>query len=124
MNDDRFDELDDAQRALALKLRASLRDSERLDAATAAKLAQARALAVSQATSSRSRPLLWASGGLTAALLVAAVLLLQPGGLSPWRAETQDSSVADAFDVLTDDVDAELYEDLELYRWLAEDGRA
>jgi ornithine cyclodeaminase/alanine dehydrogenase-like protein (mu-crystallin family) len=123
VSDHRFDELDDAQRALALKLRASLRDSERVDATTAAKLAQARAFAVSQATPSRS-PLLWASGGLTAALLVAAVLLLQTGGLAPWRAETQDSSVADAFDVLTDDVDAELYEDLDLYRWLAEDSRA
>ena len=122
MSDDRLEELDETQRALALKLRATLRESERLDPVTSSRLARARAVAES---TSPSRPgLLWASGGLTAAAIVAALLLLQFGGLQRWRADPAEASVADAIEVLTDDMDADFYEDLDLYRWLAEDARA
>ncbi len=121
MNDDRLDELDEAQRALALKLRTSLRDSERVDSVTAAKLAQARVPWQQSGPRSRST-WVWASGGLTAAAIVAA-LLVQLGG-ARWSTDPVETNVADTIEVLTDDMDAEFYEDLDLYRWLADDGRA
>ena len=63
----------------------------------------------------------WTSGGLTAAALAAAtLLLLSPSARTPGiRGE---ATSADALDVLTDEVDPELYEDLDLYRWLAQEG--
>jgi hypothetical protein len=52
------------------------------------------------------------------------VLLLQFGGLQRWQGDGVEANPADALEVLTDDLDADFYEDLELYRWLAEDGHA
>jgi len=124
VTDDRLDELDEAQRTLARKLRASLRDSEHVDAATAGRLARARQNAIASSGSATRPTWIWASGGFTAAAIVAALLLLQSGGLQHWRADPAEANVADAIEVLTDDMDADFYEDLDLYRWLAEDGRA
>lgn len=125
MSDERLDDLDEAHRAAALKLRAVLRESERVDAVTASKLASARARAVDAAAPASSPPRwLWASGGLTAAAVVAALLVLQFGGSQRWRADPAEASAVEAIEVLTDDVDADFYEDLDMYRWLADDGRA
>ena len=123
MSDDRFEELDDSQRALARKLRTTLRESEQVDAVTSTRLARARAYALAEGTSPRPT-WIWATGGLTAAAIVAALLLIQFSGLQRWRADPAEASAADAIEVLTDEMDADFYEDLELYRWLAEDARA
>ena len=123
MSDDRLEELDEAQRELALKLRGTLRDSENVDVVTSSRLARARARALAESAPPPRPTWIWASGGLTAAAIVAA-LLLQSGGLQRWRAEPAEASAADAIEVLTDEMDADFYEDLELYRWLAEDARA
>jgi hypothetical protein len=124
LNDDRLDELDEAHRVAALKLRAALRRSEHVDAATSSRLASARALAVAASGPRAPTRWLWASGGLTAAAAVAALLLVQFGALQRWRSDPAEVNAADAMEVLTDDVDADFYEDLDMYRWLAEDGRA
>jgi len=124
VNDDRLEDLDEAQRTAALKLRSILRESERVDAVTSARLASARARAVAASGTASPQRWLWASGGVTAAAVLAALLLLQSGGLQRWRADPAEVTAADAIEVLTDDLDADFYEDLDMYRWLAEDGRA
>jgi hypothetical protein len=125
VSDDRLDGMDEAQRDLALKLRTVLRESERVDAPTAARLAQARARAVDAGGVRAPRRWLWASGGLTAAAIIAALLVLEPGGLHRSRGQPAGEVTAvEALDVLTDDLDADFYEDLDMYRWLADDGRA
>jgi cytochrome c-type biogenesis protein CcmH/NrfG len=124
VTDERLNDLDDAHRAAALKLREVLRASEHVDPLTASRLARARARAVAESGSGSSPRWIWASGGLTAAAVVAAVLLMQFGGWQRWRADPAGTNVADAIEVLTHDVDADFYEDLDMYRWLAEDGRA
>jgi hypothetical protein len=121
VSDDRLDDLDEAQRAAALSLRSALRESERVDAVTASKLAAARARAVAEAVPVAPRRWLWASGGLTAAAVVAALLLLQPGALQRWRGEPAEAATADAIEVLTDDLDADFYQDLDLYRFIEDD---
>jgi len=123
VSDDPLEDLDDAQRAAALRWRETLRASETLDAPTAGRLAQARARALG---GNRTRsPWVWATGGLTAAAIVAVLaLLLQLGGPARWQGERVDAGTAEALDVLTDDLDPDFYQDLELYRWLAEDGHA
>jgi hypothetical protein len=121
VSDERFDELDDAMRATALSLRSRLRASERVDAATASRLASARAQAVAQSGPASAPRWVWASGGLTAAAVVAAVLLLQFGTLQRWRTDRGDGTAAEAIEVLTDDVDSDFYEDLDLYRFIEDD---
>ncbi len=121
MSDERFDELDDAMRATALSLRSTLRASERVDARTASRLASARAEAVAQSGTAGAPRWMWASGGLTAAAVVAAVLLLQFGTLQRWRPDRAENAAADAIEVLTDDVDSDFYEDLDLYRFIEDD---
>jgi hypothetical protein len=123
VSDDPLDDLTETERARALKLRELLRGSERLDALTASRLAAARARAVDASAGPSPRRWLWASGGLTAAV-VAALLVLQSGAMQRSRTDPADASAAEAIEVLTDDVDADLYEDLDMYRWLADDGRA
>ena len=117
-----FKELPEADQQLAQSLQAGLRASEELDYVTASRLRAARARAVAAARRP-ARGGLYASGGLTAAAIVAAVLLLQAPHLSQVAAppfpESGAGTQADALDVLTDEVDADFYEDLDLYRWLA-----
>ncbi|MEY4760924.1 MAG: hypothetical protein RLZZ200_780 [Pseudomonadota bacterium] len=118
----RFDELPEQTRQLAGSLQAGLRQQEtRLDRQTVAALREARAHALSAAHRPAIRPgWLYASGGLATAAAVALVLVLQPSG--PVAGLSTENSVraagTEAIDVLTDDVDADFYEDLELYRWL------
>jgi hypothetical protein len=113
-----FDELPDAERQLAQSLRASLRADEDLDFVTASRLRAARARALA-APRPAPRGWLYASGGLTAAAIVAAVIVLRmPLPTLPHAAETGTTAQADAIEILTDDEDADFYEDLELYRWL------
>ena len=114
-----FDELPDADQQLARSLQASLRASEELDFVTASRLRAVRARALS-GMRRPARGWLYASGGLTAAAVVAAILVLHsPHPAAPLSGESPAGAQAEALDVLTDDVDADFYEDLELYRWLA-----
>jgi hypothetical protein len=108
-----FDELDERDRALAQRLRAQLRASEALNYVTQAKLAAARARALGAAP---RRTGWWvATGGLTAAALLAVMLVLRaPHSSVP--------TPADALELLTDDVEPEFYQDLDMYQWLAEPG--
>ena len=113
-----FDELPEAERELAQSLRATLRAGDDLDYVTSSRLRAARARALVTAQP-KPRGWLYATGGLTAAALVAAVIVLRmPSfGLSH-SVDTAATAQADAIEILTDDVDADFYEDLELYRWL------
>ncbi len=117
MNGDRLDELDEEQRALALQLRTTLRNGEHVDAATAARLAQARSDAVANSRPGPSRSPWWWATGTAAALALVGVLVLKPAP----PASTEPSAV-DALEVMTDELDADFYEDLDLYRWLEQDG--
>lgn len=105
-----FEELDERDRALARKLRAQLRASEELDYVTQAKLSAARARAVA----ATHRPTgWWMAGGLTAAAVLAAVLVLRtPQAIAP--------SGTDTLELLTDDLEPEFYQDLDMYQWLAD----
>jgi hypothetical protein len=108
-----FDDLDERDRALAQKLRTQLRASEDLDYVTQARLSAARARAV--AASRRPAGWWFATGGLTAAALLAVVLVLRvPQGAAP--------TTADSLELMTDELEPEFYQDLDLYKWLAEPG--
>ena len=116
-------ELDQPQRELAQALRSALRESEQLDYVASARLRAARARAL-EAGQNRDRRWLLASGGLTAAVIFAALLMttLRPHATRPDASalfETAEAQQADALDVLTDDNDPDFYEELDLYRWLA-----
>jgi hypothetical protein len=113
-----FNDLDERDRALASQLQPRLRASEELDAITQARLSAARARAVAQAfdkTSPRHTGWWLASGGLTAAAVLAVMLVLRtPQAVAP--------TTADTLELLTDDVDPEFYQDLDMYQWLADSG--
>jgi hypothetical protein len=105
-----FEDLDERDRALARKLRAQLRAGEELDYVTRAKLSAARARAVA----ATHRPTgWWMAGGLTAASVLAAFLVLRmPNSAAP--------STADTLELMTDELDPEFYQDLDMYQWLAD----
>lgn len=112
MND--FEELEERDRELARKLRAQLRASEKLDFVTQSKLSAARARAVAAASSGQIG---WwmATGGLTAAAVLTVLLVVRaPQSVAP--------STADTLELMTDDVEPEFYQDLDLYQWLADSG--
>ena len=108
-----YDELDPQQRSDALKLRASLRAGDELDFITRSKLGAARARALEAASPRRSG--WWYAGGLTAAAVLALLLVL------PQQRGTDAVPAYDALEVMTDELEPEFYEDLDMYRWLAED---
>jgi hypothetical protein len=117
-----FDELSPRDKVLAERLHSGLRQREpSLGLTTTVRLRAARARAVGAAGEpARRTSWLYASGGLATAVAIATLLVLRPSQVGP--TSMPDSGVhatrAEAFDVLTDDVDAEFYEDLDLYRWL------
>jgi hypothetical protein len=117
-----FDELSPRERDLARALHAGLRGREgEPDLVVGARLRAARARAVEAGAQPRRGTWLYASGGLVAAAAVAVLLVLRPPqpANSPTPAGGTARTVsADAIDILTDDLDAEFYEDLDLYRWL------
>ncbi|MGC4027558.1 MAG: hypothetical protein QM696_01610 [Steroidobacteraceae bacterium] len=119
MSDTDLQELEPEQRQLAQQLRGVLRDSEQLDSRTANRLARVRARAVAEAEARHLSPWQWASGGLAAAAIIAA-LTLRFGLPQQWRS-TAEPAPAEGLEVLTDDADPEMYEDLDLYRWLAQE---
>lgn len=116
------DDLPPRDQSLAEGLRTALRERETaLDLNTTARLRAARARAVGAAGEPvRRTNWLYASSGLATAAAIAAVLVLRPPQIEPASAPEGNarSTKAEAFDVLTDDVDADFYEDLDLYRWL------
>jgi len=106
-----FEDLDERDRALAKKLRAQLLANEDLDFVTRAKLSAARARAVAESR----RPAGWwfATGGLTAAALLAVTLVLRvPQPAAP--------TIADSLELMTDELEPEFYQDLDMYQWLAD----
>lgn len=103
--------------ALADALRDRLRDSEALDYVTASKLAAARKRAIEPASTSWRWWL--ASGGSVAAAALVAMLMFGAPRQQPMH-EPVEVSAADALDLMTDEEDADFYEDLDLYRWLSE----
>ena len=102
--------------AFADALRDRLRESEVLDCVTASRLAAARKRALAPAPASWR----WwfASGGSLAAALVALLMFGEPRHQA--AGEPVEISSADALDLMTDEEDADFYEDLDLYRWLSE----
>jgi hypothetical protein len=108
-----FEELDERDRALARKLRAQLRASEDFDYVTQARLSAARARAV--AASRRPAGWWFATGGLTAAAVLAVVLVLRVP-------QTAAPTTADSLELMTDELEPEFYQDLEMYQWLADTG--
>jgi hypothetical protein len=116
-----FEELDERDRALAQRLRQRLRAGEELDYVTQARLSAARARAVAAAEVVRGHAVAprhtgwWAAGGLAAAAALAVLLVVRtPHAVVP--------ATADALELLTDDVDPEFYQDLDMYQWLADSG--
>lgn len=108
-----FEDLDEADRALAQRLRTQLRASEELDYVTQAKLGAARARAIAAAP--RHTGWWLASGGLAAAAVLAVMLVVRtPHPVAP--------TTVDALELLADDVDPEFYQDLDMYQWLADSG--
>jgi hypothetical protein len=116
-----FDELPPPERELARRLQATLRtQDDGVDAVMTARLRAARARALDDAPGHRVSGWLFASGGLAAATALAVLLVMHPlrATTSGPASGSAQAPQAEALEVLTDDVDAELYEDLELYRWL------
>lgn len=111
-------ELDAAERELALALREALRESEQaLDFVATSKLRAARARAIAEPPRPQRR---WLLAGLGSSALAVALLVIVA---RPWPAPTPtpaDWAHGEALEVLLDEDDPELYEDLDLYRWLAQ----
>lgn len=106
--------MNDEERLLA-QVRTALDDGEaRLDGATRARLAQARARAL-EPRRAAWRWWLPAGGAVFASLLAAVIWLGQPAPGNGFGA------VAD-LDVLTSGDNLELYQELDFYRWLEEEG--
>lgn len=118
-------------RALAEALRIALRESEALDATTAGRLRAARRRALDVASppqrSLGRAPMLWGAGALATAAVLA-MLMVAPGWRQPPEQRLAEpvpmQASTEAFDVMTDELDDEFYEDLDLYRWLADDSAA
>lgn len=111
----------DREQELVARARAQLdRDVEALDETTRARLGAARLRAL-DAPGERRR--FAVPGGLLAASAGAAALLLV---VSTWRQQARrDLAPGDDLDdveILAAADDLELYDDLDFYRWLAEDG--
>ena len=107
-----LDELDPQQRRQAARLREQLREGDELDFVMRSKLAAARARALEVVA---PRTGWWyATGGVAAAAVLALLLVLPRGG--PEAVPSYD-----ALEVMTDELEPEFYQDLDLYRWLAED---
>lgn len=100
--------------------------SQRVDEATMARLAEARAIAVARAGDRRGKlrgawlgprawlrgdVWLWPAGALAASVIVAAVLVQS-------RTPGPDGFPAEDLELLVTAEDLELYEDLEFYEWL------
>lgn len=122
VTDDDLHELPPPHRALARQLRNALRESERMDPSLAHRLARARAHAVAQGKDGGVPGWLWAPGSVAAA--VVAALLVMHLGMPQSGQRPSGGATAEALEVLTDETDLEMYEDLELYRWLAQENGA
>ena len=98
----------------------TLQDSvENLDQETVDRLAAIRLQALAAASSRRSRRSSWlmpAGGFVTAAALVAAVLLWTSG---PTVNESAPVALIEDINILTDSEEIDFYQDLEFYQWLA-----
>ena len=108
---------EDLQNQLKQALDERARD---LDGATLSRLRQARATAMAQHASRRSRwlqPAWLGAAGLAAVALVAVLMfprLPSPGGLDGL------DSTGEALEIATLDVDLEVIEDLDFYEWLSD----
>ncbi len=93
----------------------------RLDARTRSRLNQARQRALEEVKKGRARRY-WLGvplGGLTAAVLIA-LILIRPGGEAGPAASESASNLLDDFDIVADADNFELIQDVEFYSWLAD----
>ncbi|MES2490468.1 MAG: hypothetical protein V4607_11820 [Pseudomonadota bacterium] len=97
----------------------ALRRSEAVDNETTAKLAIARKRALAATNTYSLIRSIWPVTAVTAAAIVA-VLLLQPRSNSALNPAVSDASGVDTLDLLTDDMNPAFYRDLEFYQWLAQ----
>lgn len=116
MKDDELRDLPEAERALAHQLRAALRASEQQVVIPASLRHETRRRAIEAISGPGPAPAPWAWAAGGAAVLALLALLLNFRGLAPVPPELG----LEVLDMLADEADPELYEDLELYRWLAE----
>lgn len=101
-----------------LQLQRLLRDSEKLDMVTSARLSAARARAL-DAARTPARPWLWAVPAAATAVLVAALWVPNAPVSVPAAPVAAGNTVAsEALDVLTDEQSPEFYQDLEMYEWI------
>ena len=103
----------------------TLQDSvDNLDQETLDRLATIRLQALAAASSRRSRRSSWlmpAGGFVTAAALVAALLLWTS---EPAIKESAPVALIEDINILTDSEDIDFYQDLEFYQWLASNEQA
>ena len=110
-----FDELSADEARLASQVRQQLRAGEELDDASRSRLAAARARALDAVTPRRSGWLPAATGSLAAAAVLAVLILMPPR-------ENTEVQAYDAIEIVTDEFEPEFYEDLDLYRWIDDNG--
>ncbi|NKF22383.1 hypothetical protein [Solimonas marina] len=96
-------------------LREQLRASESTDAVTAMRLHAIRRAALEVAGARRHSP-----RGVVFATAVVLIVVLGAAWIYGRPHPQVDVSSVDALDVLTDDVDSDFYEHLDMYRWLSE----
>jgi hypothetical protein len=92
-----------------------------LDGPTLSSLKSIRHCVLERKQSRHSRVLLPFGGLVTACLLVASVLLLNPLGLPTQQRQGSEPPLED-IELLTDTEGLDFYEDYEFYQWLAESG--
>jgi hypothetical protein len=115
---------DEDEETFARELQARLRQAEDVDAVTRARLSAARARALDAAKRPRVAWAPWtALGGLVAAGLVAAAVLLRPESNPLMQGDLpRDIAPGEFFELVLDDddptADADMYEDLDVLVWL------
>jgi hypothetical protein len=112
-------DLDPGDRSFAESARRALRESEHLDAVSAARLAAGRRRALARAFGRNAAPWRWAAGFALAATVLLAVILPRLQPQAPY-----DPADTDTLEIVTDELGPDFYEDLDFYQALddASDG--
>ena len=112
-------DLNDTQRQLARTLRTQLRASEAVDPTISARLALLRQQALAAPGRTGRAWLTGIDGLAVAALLLVLVIVLPPQFPSMSTTPASDNSI-ESVEVLTEDMEPEFYQDLEMLQWLAQ----